>query len=144
MAHACNRSSWEVEAGRPGIQGHPRFHRQFQTHLVFKKKDRDHSNHVDSLDSSRSLHLRGKKNLRQDFLCLVLPSCLTEFHQLQHCILMCTVRCQVLTSPSPPAHADSSKQQKHTTFLEESMTHGSEFIFQLFSVNLDFGNFFPK
>lgn len=31
VAHSCNPSTWETEAGEPGVEGQPQLHRDFET-----------------------------------------------------------------------------------------------------------------
>lgn len=35
MTHVCNPSTWEENAGRPGVQGHPHLHSKLRSSLCY-------------------------------------------------------------------------------------------------------------
>lgn len=37
VVHACNLSTWKVEEGRFGIQGHPQLHTKFSVNVGYKR-----------------------------------------------------------------------------------------------------------
>lgn len=44
MAHACNPSTWEIEAEGSGVQGHPLLHSEFEAGLDYIRHSENKSN----------------------------------------------------------------------------------------------------